>query len=167
MAEPIAATTEAAPPRGALIPMLAVGVVALGAGIGVGRLVVAPRLSGSAPAAESAEPSEAGGHGGAAESKSFTYTLDGLIINPAGSRGQHHLILSVAIDAATAADQSILRANDLRLRDQVAALLEQRTLDQLSAPDSRESLRAELVTMAETLVPGRPVRAYIPQYIVQ
>ncbi|MDZ4257319.1 MAG: flagellar basal body-associated FliL family protein [Gemmatimonadales bacterium] len=167
MAESAAATTEAAPPRGGMILMLAVGVVALGVGLGAGRLVLAPRLSGGVPAAEAAEASGGGGHGAGEESKTFTYTLDGLIVNPAGSRGQHHVILSVAIDAASAADQATLRSNDMRLRDQVASLLEQRTLEQLSAAGIRETLRSELVTMAEALVPGRPVHAYIPQYIVQ
>lgn len=155
---------EAAPaPRAGLVPMLAVGVVALAAGTGVGRLVVAPRLGPSTEVADAAAGE--GPKGPAAVMHQFR--IDGVIVNPAGTRGQHHLIVSVAFEVATVEDHATLKAAEVALRDRIGSLLEQRTVDALSAPGVRDLLRGELATLAAEYVRGRPVQVYLPQYILQ
>lgn len=162
MATPVGDEAAAAP-RAGLVPMLAVGVVALAAGAGVGRLVVAPRLSPSS-AVEGAAADD--GHGGPAVTK-HQFRIDGVIVNPAGTRGQHHLIVSVAFEVAQVEDHAALKAAEVALRDRIGSLLEQRTVDALSAPGVRDLLRGELATLAAEYVHGRPVQVYLPQYILQ
>lgn len=156
---------DGAAPRAGLMPMLAVGVVALAAGAGVGRLVVAPRLGASSAA--DAEPSAAGdGHGGPAATQ-HQFRIDGVIVNPAGTRGQHHLIVSVAFEVGSVEDHGTLKAAEVALRDRIGSLLERRTVDALSAPGVRDGLRNELAALAAEYLHGRPVQVYLPQYILQ
>jgi flagellar basal body-associated protein FliL len=162
MATPVGDEAAAAP-RAGLVPMLAVGVVALAAGAGVGRLVVAPRLSPSSAVEGVAADDE---HGAPPVAK-HQFRIDGVIVNPAGTRGQHHLIVSVAFEVAQVEDHAALKAAEVALRDRIGSLLEQRTVDALSAPGVRDLLRGELATLAAEYVHGRPVQVYLPQYILQ
>lgn len=159
---------EARPSPG-LVPTLGVALVALGAGFGVGMLVVGPKLASAAPGAEAeaAGGDEAGGHGPATEAPPALFTVDGLIVNPAGSRGQHHLIITVSFDIADAAALAKLRAAEVPLRDAISSLLESKTLDQLTAPGIRDQLKGELAPLAAAHVGKVPVKVFVPQYIVQ
>jgi flagellar basal body-associated protein FliL len=154
-----------ATPRAGLVPLSAVGVVALAAGAGVGRLVVAPRLGpSSAAGAEGAAADD--GHGGSATAQ-HQFRIDGVIVNPAGTRGQHHLIVSVAFEVGSVEDHSALKAAEVALRDRIGSLLERRSVDALSAPGARDGLRSELAALAADYVHGRPVQVFLPQYILQ
>lgn len=163
------ASPESPPARApGLVPTLAVAAVALAAGLGVGLMVVGPHMASAAPAAEGHDAEsgeEAGGHGAPAAAQLFT--IDGLIVNPAGSRGQHHLIITVAFEVKDAAINARLRAAEVPLRDALSALLEQRTLDELTAPGVRERLRSDLAPLVVPYAGATPVRVYVPQYIVQ
>jgi len=159
---------EARPASG-LVPTLGVALVALAAGFGVGMMVVGPKLASAAPTAEAAAEgaAEEGGHGPATAEASALFTVDGLIVNPAGSRGQHHLIITVSFDIADPAALARLRAAEVPLRDAISSLLESKTMDQLTAPGIRDQLRVELAPLATAYVGKVPVRVFVPQYIVQ
>ena len=58
-------------------------------------------------------------------------------------------------------------ANDPGRRDHVSALLERKTLDQLTAPGIRDQLRSELRALAEPYLKAGSVKVFLPQYIVQ
>jgi flagellar FliL protein len=153
-----------------MMPTVGVALAALAAGLGVGAMVVGPRMAGAAPASEAAAESEGGaegGHGPAAPAASTLFTVDGLIVNPAGSRGQHHLIITVAFEVVDPAAHAKLRAAEVPMRDAMSALLESKTLDELTAPGIRERLRAELAPLAAKHVGKAAVRVFVPQYIVQ
>jgi len=164
---------EAAPPEAearptpGLVPTLGVALVALGAGFGVGMMVVGPKMASAAPSTEAAAEEAGGGHGPAAPSASALFTVDGLIVNPAGSRGQHHLIITVAFEVADPAEQAKLRAAEVPLRDAISSLLEGKTLDQLTAPGIREQLKGELAPLTAAYIGKAPVKVFVPQYIVQ
>lgn len=164
-----AAPETASRPGPGLVPTLGVALVALGAGFGVGMMVVGPRMASAAPAAEAEAGGEeaSGGHGPAAEAAPALFTVDGLIVNPAGSRGQHHLIITVSYDIADPVALAKLRAAEVPLRDAISSLLESKTLDQLTAPGIRERLKGELAPLAATYVGKAPVKVFVPQYIVQ
>ncbi|MCL4866793.1 MAG: flagellar basal body-associated FliL family protein [Gemmatimonadales bacterium] len=149
------------------MPTLGVALVALGAGFGVGMMVVGPRMASAAPGAEAEAGDAGGGHGPAAPAASALFTVDGLIVNPAGSRGQHHLIITVAFEVNDPAAQAKLRAAEVPLRDAISSLLERKTLDQLTAAGIREQLKGELAPLAAVHVGKVPVRVFVPQYIVQ
>lgn len=133
----------------------------------VGAFGVGPAL-GPQAAAESTEATAAGeGEHGAAAPAALMFTLDGVIVNPAGSRGQHHLITTVAFKLTAAADEARLRGAEVALRDEVGGLLEQKSLDELTAPGARDRLRDELKRLVQSYVTVGTVTVYLPQYIVQ
>lgn len=168
-------TEEEAPPAPKKLPMLMTALAALVIGGAAGAFGVGPMLgpsaAGGAPKAEAAGEGGGGGGGGhGAEGEAAagtTFTLDGVIINPAGSRGQHHLIATIAFEVTVPADEARLRAAEVQLRDAVGSLLEQKTLDVLTSPGIRDQLRSELRALAEPYLAGGAVKVYLPQYIVQ
>ncbi len=155
---------ESAPPARRL-PVLLAAAASLVVGGGIGAYGVGPMLAPTPAdaAAVDAEPAE--GHGEAAAP--LLFTLEGIIVNPAGSRGQHHLITTVAFKLSAAADEVRLRSAEVALRDAVGSLLEKKTLDQLTAPGVRDRLRAELATLVASYVTAGTLTVYLPQYIVQ
>lgn len=158
------------------LPMIMTALAALVVGGAAGAFGVGPMLGpssgggtdngGAEPKAESG--GAAGGHGAEGEAAAgTTFTLDGVIINPAGSRGQHHLIATIAFEVTAAADEPRLRAAEVPLRDAVGTLLEKKSLDVLTSPGIRDQLRTELRALAEPYLVDGSVKVYLPQYIVQ
>lgn len=168
-----ATTTGAeAAPAPKKLPMILTALVALVLGGAAGAFGVGPMLgpssAGKAAAAEGGESGGEGGHGAEGEgAKPAIFTLEGIVVNPAGSRGQHHLIATVAYEVEKAADEPRLREAEVPLRDKVSALLEAKTLDVLTSPGIRDQLRTELRALAEPYLSAGSVKVYLPQYIVQ
>lgn len=158
---------EAAPAKRNGMMSIVTIVAALAVGLGVGRQVVGPMLGpGSGEHEESAE--EVGeGHGAEAGGPTLLYSIDGVIVNPAGSRGRNHLILTVVYKVAVAADEARLRAVDVVLRDGIASMLERKSIETLTNAGIRDQLRSELAAIAAPYVKGGPVTVYLPQFIVQ
>ena len=108
-----------------------------------------------------------GGHGKEAE-KAVVFRLDNLIVNPAGSHGTRFLMASVAVEVPDARVEARLRERDFQVRDAVIAVLERQSLETITAPGGRDSVKARL---AETLGPmvgrGVPMHIYLPQFVIQ
>jgi flagellar FliL protein len=171
--------SKAAPAAGPLL----FGVAAVGLVVGglVGTLFVAPPLiaarhkSAAAHAdpdhEEAAEPEEGhgGGHGkgkhGAA--KTAVYRIDNIIVNPAGSQGSRFLMATVAFEARDPKVESRLRDHDVKVRDAVTATLESQSMEMLSRPGARDSLRRKLATVVAPYTGGARVEVYLPQLVIQ
>ncbi len=147
---------------------LMIGVVALAAAAGgaVGFYVLAPR---SAPAKATVEE---GGRkpkdSGKEEAIGRVYRMDNLIVNPAGSQGARFLMVSLAVEAPDPKLESELKARDSQLRDLVITLLQQQTMETLSQPGIRDSIKRQVADTVSALVGSREtLRVYIPQFVIQ
>ncbi len=140
--------------------------LALVIGFGVGRQFIGPAFAASGGEHAEEEPAGDDGHGGGAAT-SLIFTLDGIIVNPAGSRGRNHLIVTVAYKVKSAADEAKLRGSEVMLRDAVASMLERKSIDVLTSPGIREDLRSELAAIVAPYLKGGSVEVYLPQFIVQ
>jgi flagellar basal body-associated protein FliL len=182
------------PPVAALAALVVVG---LGAGAALGALVIAPPLiQGRQQAALAVALEEAGGHGdshGAKKDKKgkkdkkdkkdkkggdhgggeggSMYKLDNLIVNPAGSHGDHFLMCSIAIAIDDEEIIGHLRDHEVQVRDAVISALESQSLSQLTGPGARDSLRHRI---ARTLMPlvgdghGEvEMQVFLPQFVIQ
>lgn len=180
--EKTAAAAPGAPPaaaaaKGPALPVLAAAVaLALGAGGALGALALAPLVTGPRAAAPAhAEEDDAEGEHAAPkkgkhgeEARLPVHRLDNLIVNPAGSQGQRFLMTTVAIEVASEKDLERLRLRDLQLRDEVVAVLGRETLESLTAPGGRDSLRDRLAAAVRPFVSKRArPRVYLPQFVVQ
>ena len=90
------------------------------------------------------------------------------IVNPAGSEGSHFLMASVAIQVADDHAVDALRAHDDAVRDRVISVLEKESIESLSAPGARDTLRTRI---ARALAPYTgitdPSRVFLPQFVIQ
>ncbi len=161
--------------------LIAVAVVALLAGAGTGAFVVAPRFM---PAAAAGAGGEKGkdGHGekkdkkdkkeekghGEKEGKSSVYRVDNLIVNPAGSQGQRFLMASVAFDFADPKVNEEVRAREVAVRDAIISTFENQTLEDLTRPGARDSLRVKLhAVMLPIAGEDAEFEVYLPQFVIQ
>jgi flagellar protein FliL len=155
-------------------------VVAVAAGVGGGVLVLGPRLAslrGGAPAAHAEggeqekgkeKEKEKGKSRGKDTEKAVVFKIDNLIVNPAGSGGTRFLMASVAVEVPDAKTEAQLRERDFQVRDAVIAVLEKQTLESITAPGGRDSVKARLAaTLAPMVGRGVPVHVYLPQFVIQ
>jgi flagellar FliL protein len=175
-APPAADKTAAAEPKSGKAggaPFLIIGVAAgaLALGAVVGLFVVSPRIvaaraehTASHEVAASDEGKEGkGGH----DSKVAVYRIENVIVNPAGSQGTRFLMASVAFELADPKVESRLRERDAQLRDAVTGLLESQTLEMLTRPGARDTLRRRLGGVVAPFTGGTPVQVYLPQLVIQ
>jgi flagellar FliL protein len=115
---------------------------------------------------------EGGGHGakeGGAEGASApVYTLDNLVLNPAGSDGTRFLLVTISLQVKDAATLEAMKGRDAELRDAVLVTVGNRTVEQLASVAARDSLKAELQAAAKKLFRRNVVRrVYFPQFVIQ
>jgi flagellar FliL protein len=169
-------TEEAAPTpakRGGKIAIIAALLALLGGGA-AGVFALGPMLRGGDDAAASADsaaddghgkPKAGGGHGG---SGSPLFSIDNLVINPAGTQGTRFLIVTVALEMKDAGATPELTARDPEIRDLLLSLLSARTVEQLSDLGGKDALKEEIrVAIEKVLGPDKVVRVFIPQYVLQ
>ncbi len=141
--------------------------VAMVAGVGMGGFVVGPRLAGAAdgPAVANESHADEGDHD-AVEGKFFE--LENLVVNPAGSRGERFLMVSVAFEVPSDETVSLLHEREVQVRDVVSAILESQTLETLTRQGARENLKRALHDAVAELA-GNPawMRLYIPRFVIQ
>jgi len=171
-----------------LIPALAVGLVLGGVGFALAYFVLPSRLQpATAPAAEvasaggtnavatSAAPTatpekttvtaaETAANGGKAITK---FTIEEVTVNIADTRGNRFVRAGAYFDADPAVLEE-LEANRARMIDTLEQVLSTKTLDQLTSPDVRGSLRTELLGIINpTLKEGRVDNIYFTDLLVQ
>jgi flagellar FliL protein len=156
-------------------PVLVIGVAAgaLVAGAVLGLLLVGPQVvaaRGGAPAhAEESKEKDGhgGGHGGESEKADF-YHLENIIVNPAGSQGTRFLMASVAIALPSSRVEARFKEREVMLRDVVISTLERQTMEMLSRPGARDSVRDELVRKLQPLSgETAPLQIFLPQFVLQ
>lgn len=96
------------------------------------------------------------------------YTLDNLVLNPAGSDGTRFLLLTISLQVKDAATLEAMKARDAELRDAVLVTVGNRTVEELAAVGARDSLKIELRAAAKKLFRRNVVkRVYFPQFVIQ
>ena len=114
---------------------------------------------------DAAPAEKKGGKEGAASS---VYTIDNLVLNPAGSGGTRFLLLSIAFEMKDASALESIKSRDAELRDAILVTLGAKTVEQLSDMVSRDSLKVELRTATAKALHTRGVRrVYFPQFVIQ
>jgi flagellar protein FliL len=170
-------STEAtSPAKSRVMPML---LVAAGLLAGVGGGATAAVLLTRSPAADvhGAEAPE-GGHDMASSraqadaADAYTYMVEDLVVNPAGSGGTRFLIATVGIGLTDAAFAQSLAARDAEVRDAVLGVLGTMTVEQLVAAQAdggaRDSLRAAVREPLARMFSEQMVRrVLLPRLVVQ
>jgi flagellar FliL protein len=179
MAEAAAAPAEsAAPPapkKGLMIGLLVAGIALGGA---TGTFVVAPKLVppvapavGDSTGEHGAEAEGEGEHGKKGEGEAAApklVTLENIIVNPAGSQGSRFLMTSVALATEDEKLEASLRDRQVELRDRITTVLEVMTMQQLTAPGARDTVKVRIQSMVVSMIGGKPkLKVFVPQFVIQ
>lgn len=165
-------TTERKP--GGILPLVGVAVATLVLGGGVGAFVVGPMLAGGAAEGTTVSAAEhggevaaaSGGHGG--EAVSEDYSIENLVVNPAGTQGARFLIVTLTLVPDDGATRDQLVARDAEIRDRLLQVLAAKTVGELSDPSQREQIKEEiLAAVAAVVKPGKIRRIFLPQFVLQ
>lgn len=97
----------------------------------------------------------------------FVYSLDDLMMNPAGTNGQAIMLVSLGFDIGSEEMRTTLETKEVLVRDMVITTLSAKTLDEL-AIENRDSLRYELADKVESLFNSVHIkRVYFSKFIIQ
>jgi flagellar FliL protein len=95
------------------------------------------------------------------------YQLENVVVNPAGSEGLRFLMVTVALELRDAKALTRMGEQEVRVRDAVVAVLERQSLEMLTGPGARDSLRSRLMAAVAPLADGALLRVYLPQFVIQ
>jgi flagellar FliL protein len=168
-------TTEVeAKPKSSMLPVAIVAVLTVVLGGGVGAYVVGPMVAGG-PSAEAVEgeddehaEEEGSGHGGGDGGGSSIYSIENLVVNPAGTQGTRFLIVSLALSPGNSEALAKLVAHDAEIRDTLLQVLAAKTIQELSDLSQRESVKEEMRLAAESVIrPSKITKVFLPQFVLQ
>lgn len=173
---PTTAAEAAAPakPKKLLVVVLAVAGLALG--IGGGAFVAAPLLAGKSAAAATpgmpsgrhAKPGDGAGKPGGEAAAPIIFSMENLVLNPAGTSGTRFLMATVAVELSDAKHLDKLKEREAETRDILVSLLGRKTVDELSDATRRDAFRAEANAAIAPLLPKHAIRrVFFPQFVIQ
>ncbi len=147
-------------------------VVMAGAAFVVTKMVLKPALAPKTVQAgdesgENANSGESKGEG-KDKAKDEVYLISNLLVNPKGTSGTRYLSASLGLQVKTATVVEKLKARDLQVRDLLIQILSTRTVEQLTDPAARESMRREILQRLNQMVGGEQLSAvYFVDYVLQ
>jgi flagellar FliL protein len=131
-------------------------------------LVKSPELKGETSNAETEQNSEdVGKEGESTHEAAHIYTIEDLIINPAGTNGQRLLLLSVGFGVPTEEKAAVIKDNEVVIKDLILNTVSQKTLSTLSSADQKDSLKIELASKINNLLPKADIESvYFSKYVL-
>jgi flagellar FliL protein len=175
-----AAPPAEAKPKAPPLPFMLIGVVAgaLLVGAAAGAFMVGPMIAKSrtakppavtaatqtTDAADQAEKDEKPDP----KAKPAVYRMENLIVNPSGSQGTRFLMATVALEVPNERTEGRLREHEVEVRDAVTTALESQTLEMLTQPGARDTLKRRIATAVGPFAGGaKRVKVFLPQFVIQ
>lgn len=133
--------------------------------------ILLPRLQINLSAKPAGEQQKAGEMKKEGDSKvelgKFIYSIDDIIINPAGTEGKKVLLLSIAFDLNTEKDKKEFEEKTILLKDVVNSIGGSKNLTQLNNIAYRDTLRSEIVKGINSVIHEVKVnRVYFSKFII-
>ena len=99
---------------------------------------------------------------------STTFTLDGLVVNPAGSMGTRYLVMTLHLLLEGAELDDLFLAMRPALSDAIISLLSRRSTAWLCDADNRAFLREEIKRISQRILGDTPVlQVYFSKFLFQ
>ena len=91
-----------------------------------------------------------------------------MIVNPAGSEGQHFLMVTVSLGLSDNKLVPRIENNKIALQDAIASTLSACTMEWLMSPGARDSLKVILAArVAEVTGISDEMTVFLPQFVMQ
>lgn len=98
----------------------------------------------------------------------YFYSIEDVIINPAGSNGERYLILSVEFEVDSNSEISMLEKNNPQIIDNLNVILSSKTAGELISIESRNQIKQEIGMMVNETLNQKVVRnLFITKYVLQ
>lgn len=98
----------------------------------------------------------------------FFFSVEDIIINPAGTNGQRLMLASVGFAVATEEEKKALEEKQVLLKDIVISTLSSKTLQELNQVGYKDSLKVQLMnTITERMSELEVSDIYFSKYIIQ
>ncbi len=95
------------------------------------------------------------------------YSIDDIIVNPAGTNGQRLLLVSLGFDVATEQEFSSLQSKELLLKDMVISTLSEKSMSDLGRLGTKDSLKVEITKKLASTMPDIKVnQVYFSKYVI-
>lgn len=112
------------------------------------------------------EEDEDGEHGGSKVAQHI-YTIEDLIINPAGTSGQRLLLLSVGFGVKDEEKAALLQENEIVIKDMILHTVSQKSLRTLSKVELKDSLKHEIAESVNKAIPKAKIKSvYFSKYVL-
>ncbi len=98
----------------------------------------------------------------------YIFSIDDVIINPAGTEGKRLLLASIGFDLKSEEDQQLLKGREILVKDAIISTLSSKSIDQLSNSTYRDTLKSEIGKNVKHLIPEINLNTvYLSKYIIQ
>lgn len=127
-----------------------------------------PASSHDAEPKVSEEKVEESEHEGEKTSTEVMLNIDDMIVNPAGTSGKMLLLASLGLAVDKEDSRKELEQKQVVVKDVIISVLSAKTIEQLSQPVYRDSLKADIITRLAVHVPNIKIsNVYFSKFIIQ
>ncbi len=96
------------------------------------------------------------------------YLIEDLVVNPAGSGGMRYLCASVGLESRHPAVIQELTVRDTQIKDCLILIFSSKTIEELADIGARETIRQEIKTRIEEILPEHGLDAvYFVNFVLQ
>ena len=123
---------------------------------------------GTEAATEDSETEEVEDSANVVELGKHIYSVDDIIVNPAGTDGKKLLLTSVGFDIATEEGYKELESKEILVKDMIISILSEKSLSKLRNWNYKDSLRTEIASNMQNFMPNINVnKVYFSKFIIQ
>lgn len=98
----------------------------------------------------------------------FFYTLDDVVVNPAGTGGKKLMMISMGFDLQTAEEVTIMETREFMVKDAINSVLSSKTLGELTRPGAKKTLKVEIIDKLREVLPEVELNnVYFAKFIIQ
>lgn len=99
---------------------------------------------------------------------SVFYEIKDVVVNPANTKGERYLLVSLGIEVDNKADLSILKKQKPVIRDRIITTLAQESMQDLSSVKGRHKLKVDLLQTINHILKKKMVRnLFFTEYVMQ
>jgi flagellar FliL protein len=96
------------------------------------------------------------------------YSVNDIIVNPAGTDGKKLLLTSIGFDVASEESFKELESKEILVKDMIITILSEKSLQNLKLWSYKDSLRQEIAGTMKNFLPGIQVnKVYFSKFIIQ
>jgi flagellar FliL protein len=98
----------------------------------------------------------------------FIFSVEDIIVNPAGTEGKRLLLASIGLDITTEEEQQILKSKEVLIKDIIISSLSSKTMAQLSNSAQKDTLKNEIAARLTNSIPNIKLNSvYLSKFIIQ